>query len=159
MAKDVDAMRELGMPDYKIKKELKKRKGLSSKVISDVMLGVYTPKKPTNFFIQRTGEINRDLNIKEGNAIPNPYIKALPTINGIMNKNRRVDLLEGSLGMSNLSYERSIQQPRITTPNLNVPPGTIVNSQPQNVISTEPRYNVNLPTAERAKIIEEFFRS
>ncbi len=29
MAKDVDAMRELGMPDYKIKKELKKRKGLS----------------------------------------------------------------------------------------------------------------------------------
>ena len=50
------------------------------------------------------------------------------------------------------------QEPRITTPNLNVPPGTIVNSQPQNVISTEPRYNVNLPTAERAKIIEEYFR-
>ena len=159
MAKDVDAMRELGMPDYKIKKELKKRKGLSSKVISDVMLGVYTPKRPTNFFIERTGEINRDLNRKEGNAVPNPYFKALPIINGIMNKNRRVDLLEGSLSMSDLSFGMPKQEPRITTPNLNVPTGTIVSSQPQNVVSTATGYNASLPTADRAKIIEEFFRS
>ena len=34
MAKDIDAMRELGMPDYKIKRELKKRKGISKKVVS-----------------------------------------------------------------------------------------------------------------------------
>ena len=61
--------------------------------------------------------------------------------------------------MSNLSYERSIQQPRITTPNLNVPTGTIVSSQPQNVVSTATGYNASLPTADRAKIIEEFFRS
>jgi len=158
MAKDVDAMRELGMPDYKIKKELKKRKGLSSKVISDVMLGVYTPKRPTNFFIQRTGEINRDLNRKEGNAVPNPYFKALPVINGIINKNRRVDLLEGSLGMSDFNYERTKQEPRITTPNLtsaaSVNPAVV---QSQNVSSTLPANFASLPTAERSKIIEEFF--
>jgi len=158
MAKDVDAMRELGMPDYKIKKELKKRKGLSSKVISDVMLGVYTPKRPTNFFIERTGEINRDLNRKEGNAVPNPYFKALPVINGIMNKNRRVDLLEGNLGMSDLSFGMPKQEPRITTPNLTS--DASINTQvvqSQNTGSTASRYNVNLPTAERAKLIEEFF--
>jgi len=158
MAKDVDAMRELGMPDYKIKKELKKRKGLSSKVISDVMLGVYTPKRPTNFFIERTGEINRDLNRKEGNAVPNPYFKALPIINGIMNKNRRVDLLEGNLGMSDLSFGMPKQEPRITTPNLTS--DASINTQvvqSQNTGSTASRYNVNLPTAERAKLIEEFF--
>ena len=158
MAKDVDAMRELGMPDYKIKKELKKRKGLSSKVISDVMLGVYTPKRPTNFFIERTGEINRDLNRKEGNAVPNPYFKALPVINGIMNKNRRVDLLEGSLGMSDLSYGTPKQESRITTPNLTSPAS--INTQvvqSQNTGSTLPANFASLPTAERSKIIEEFF--
>ena len=158
MAKDVDAMRELGMPDYKIKKELKKRKGLSSKVVSDVMLGVYTPKRPTNFFIERTGEINRDLNRKEGNAVPNPYFKALPVINGIMNKNRRVDLLEGNLGMSDLSYGMPKQEPRITTPNLTSPAS--INTQvvqSQNVSSTLPANFASLPTAERSKIIEEFF--
>jgi hypothetical protein len=143
MAKDVDAMRELGMPDYKIKKELKKRKGLSSKVISDVMLGVYTPKRPTNFFIQRTGEINRDLNRKEGNAVPNPYFKALPVINGIINKNRRVDLLEGSLGMSDFNYERTKQEPRITTPNLtsaaSVNPA-VLQQAPTNILTNSNRY-------------------
>jgi hypothetical protein len=38
-----------------------------------------------------------------------------------------------------------------------VPTGTIVNNQPQNVISTASGYNVNLPVAERNKIIEDFF--
>jgi hypothetical protein len=42
------------------------------------------------------------------------------------------------------------QEPRITTPNLNVPTGTIVNNQPQNVVSTVTGYNASLPTAERA---------
>ena len=43
MAKDINAMKKLGMPDYKIRKELEKRKGLSKTIISDLMLGVYTP--------------------------------------------------------------------------------------------------------------------
>mgnify|MGYP001180019019 FL=1 len=158
MAKDIDAMRELGMPDYKIKRELKKRKGISKKVVSDLMLGVYTPKRPSDFFIKRTGEINRDLNRKEGNNIPNPYIKALPSLNRIINRNRRKDLLGENLNMSDFTFN-TIQQPRITTPNLNVPTGTIVSSQPQNVVSTATGYNASLPTADRAKIIEEFFRS
>jgi hypothetical protein len=75
-----------------------------------------------------------------------------------MNKNRRVDLLEGNLGMSNLSFEMPKQEPRITTPNLTS--DASINTQvvqSQNTGSTASRYNVNLPTAERAKLIEEFF--
>ena len=140
MAKDIDAMRELGMPDYKIKRELKKRKGISKKVISDLMLGVYTPKRPSDFFIKRTGEINRDLNRKEGNNIPNPYIKALPSLNRIINRNRRKDLLGENLNMSDFIFS-NIRQPRITTPNLNVPTGTIVTNQaPTNVLTNPTRF-------------------
>ena len=140
MAKDIDAMRELGMPDYKIKRELKKRKGISKKVISDLMLGVYTPKRPSDFFIKRTGEINRDLNKKEGNNIPNPYIKALPSLNRIINRNRRKDLLGENLNMSDFIFS-NIRQPRITTPNLNVPTGTIVTNQaPTNVLTNPTRF-------------------
>ncbi len=137
MAKDIDAMRELGMPDYKIKRELKKRKGISKKVISDLMLGVYTPKRPSDFFVKRTGEINRDLNSKEGTNIPNPYIKALPALNRIINRNRRKDLLGENLNMSDFIFS-NIRQPRITTPNLNVPTGTIVTNQAPTNVLTEP---------------------
>jgi hypothetical protein len=140
MAKDIDAMRELGMPDFKIKRELRKRKGLSKQVISDLMLGVYTPKRPSKFFIKRTGEINRDLNRKEGNNIPNPYIQALPTINNIINKNRRKDLLGENLGGSDFIFSRT-RQPQITTPNLNVPTGTIVSNQaPTNILTNPNRF-------------------
>ncbi len=110
MAKDIEAMRKLGMPDYKIRKELDKRRGLSKGIISNLMLGTYTPKRPSDFFITRTGEINRDLNRKEGVSIPNPYIKALPSLNGIINKNRRIDLIDGDLSMSDLMFERSKPQ-------------------------------------------------
>ena len=158
MAKDIDAMRDLGMPDFKIRKELKKRKGISKQVVSDLMLGVYTPKRPSDFFIERTGEINRDLNRREGNNVPNPYIKALPTLNRIINRNRRKDLLGENLNMSDFVFS-NVQQPRITTPNLNVPAGTIVSSQPSNVISTTTGYSASLPTVERNRIIEEFFRT
>ena len=133
-----------------------KRKGISKKVVSDLMLGVYTPKRPSDFFVKRTGEINRDLNKREGNNVPNPYIKALPTLNRIINRNRRKDLLGENLNMSDFVFS-NVQQPRITTPNLNVPTGTIVSSQPSNVISTTTGYSASLPTAERNKIIEEFF--
>ena len=125
MAKDIEAMRQLGMPDYKIRKELAKRRGLSKNVVSSLMLGVYTPKRPSDFFITRMGEINRDLNRKEGTSIPNPYIKALPILNGIINKNRRIDLIDGDLSMSNLNFERSIPQSTSQMSNTN----TIVNSQ------------------------------
>ena len=113
MAKDVDAMKKLGMPDHKIRKELENRKGLSKDVVSDLMLGVYTPKKPSSFFIERMGEINRDLNQKEGRNVPNPFYLALSSLNNIMNKNRRIDLLDGSLSMADLRTEGMAQGGRV----------------------------------------------
>ena len=131
MAKDINAMKKLGMPDYKIRKELEKRKGLSKTIISDLMLGVYTPKRPSDFFTTRMGEINRDLNKKEGTSIPNPYIQALPTLNGIINKNRRIDLIDGDLSMSDLMFESSTPQTLSPMSNTN----SVINSQ---ITSAEP---------------------
>ena len=58
-------------------------------------------------FKQRMSEINRDLNKKEGTSMQNPYIIALPTLNSIINKNRRIDLIDGNLSMSNLDVQQS----------------------------------------------------
>jgi hypothetical protein len=101
------------MPDHKIRKELENRKGLSKDVVSDLMLGVYTPKRPSEFFITRMGEINRDLNQKEGRNVPNPFYLALSSLNNIMNKNRRIDLLDGSLSMADLRTEGMAQGGRV----------------------------------------------
>tara|TARA_Y100001963_G_C6433939_1_gene288331 strand:- start:68 stop:532 length:465 start_codon:yes stop_codon:yes gene_type:complete len=114
MAKNIDAMRKLGMPDYKIRKELEKRKGVSKQTVSNLMLGVYTPKRPSDFFVSRMSEINNDLNRKEKRSVPNPYIKALPTLNGIINKNRRIDLIDGNLSMADLEFQRSVAAPSVS---------------------------------------------
>jgi hypothetical protein len=105
MAKDIEAMRNLGMKDYKIEEKLKARKGLGKDIVSDLMFGVYTPKEPSNFFINRMGEINRELNKKEGVSIPDPYFKALPSINKIINNNRRLNLLDDDISFSQLGFE------------------------------------------------------
>jgi hypothetical protein len=105
MAKDIEAMRNLGVEDFKIEQKLRARKGLSKDIISDLMFGVYTPKEPSNFFITRMGEINRDLNKKEGISMPDPYFKALPSINKIINNNRRLNLLDDDISFSQLSVE------------------------------------------------------
>ena len=114
MAKNIDAMRKLGMPDYKIRKELEKRKGISKQTVSNLMLGVYTPKRPSDFFVSRMSEINNDLNRKEKRSLPNPYIKSLPTLNSIINKNRRIDLIDGDLSMADLEFQRSVAAPPVT---------------------------------------------
>jgi len=103
MAKDIEAMRDLGMKDFKIEEKLKARKGLSKDVISDLMFGVYTPKSPSDFFINRMGEINRDLNKKEGISVPNPYYQALPFLNRVINNNRRINLLDEDISFSQLN--------------------------------------------------------
>ena len=113
MARDVDAMRKLGVSDSKIRKELSKRRGLGKDVIRDLMLGHYTPKRPSDFFVRRMAEINRDLNQKEGENIPNPYRIALPSINRIINKNRRVDLLNDNVNFSQLAAEGMAQGGRV----------------------------------------------
>ena len=61
MAKDIDAMRELGMNEY--------------------------------------------LNRKEGLNLPNPYFEAQPFINEIINKNNRINLLEGDISFSQLGAQ------------------------------------------------------
>ena len=162
MYQDIEAARTLGMSNSKIRREIQKRKGIKKKVVNDLLRGVYTPNSPSNFFEDRIRKINRDLNEKEGVEIENPYIIASPFIRQIISENRSINLLEDSPLFPNFEIPQpqiTQQEPRITTPNLNVPTGTIVNNQTQNVISTASGYNVNLPVAERNKIIEDFLRS
>jgi ferritin-like metal-binding protein YciE len=92
MFKDIEAMRKLGMKDFKIRGELRKRKGIKRDAIDQVLRGDYTPEYPSKFFIERIGEINRDLNRREGVTLPNPYFKALPYLTKIIRDNRRLDL-------------------------------------------------------------------
>ena len=92
MYKDVQAMRKLGMKDFKIRNELERRKGIKRDTIDELLRGDYTPERPSEFFIERIGDITRELNQSEGVTIPNPYFKAVPYINKIINNNRRLDL-------------------------------------------------------------------
>ena len=93
MYQDILAAKELGMPNWKIEDELKKRKGLPRDVIENLLYGQYTPKEPTKFFEDRMMDINIDLNRKEGISSPNPYYKALPFINAMISTNSNLDLL------------------------------------------------------------------
>jgi len=150
MAKNIDAMRKLGMPDYKIRKELEKRKGVSKQTVSNLMLGVYTPKRPSDFFVSRMSEINNDLNRKEKRSVPNPYIKALPTLNGIINKNRRIDLIDGNLSMADLEFQRSVAAPSVPfQTNLNTP---VLNSDVFKNQQSGTNYN-NLTSLEKDRLL------
>jgi len=132
MAKDIEAMRKLGMPDFKIRRELRKRKGLSKDIVNDLMLGTYTPKRPSSFFVTRINEINRDLNQKENVNIPNPYLVALPTLNGVINRNRRVNLLEENLKLEDLSG--TVTDPRATE--IQTPPLGSTPAPDPNIVQT-----------------------
>jgi len=161
MYQDIEAARTLGMSNSKIRREIQKRKGIKKTIVNDLLKGVYTPKEPSDFFIDRIRKINRDLNEKEGIDTPNPFSIARPFLRKIIVENRRINLLEDNPVFPNFEIPQpqvTQQESRITTPNLNVPAGTIVNTQTQNVGSTLPANFASLPTAERAKIIEEFFR-
>jgi hypothetical protein len=105
MAKDVEAMRDLGVEDNIIRKKLEARKGLGKEVVNSVLFGEYTPKRPSDFFITRMNEINNDLNEKEGVNIDNPYYKALPFINNIIDKNFKINLLDDDISFSQLGFE------------------------------------------------------
>ena len=96
MYQNIEAARTLGVSENVLRKKIS-RKGLSKNIINDLFRGVYTPKRPGNFFITRMNEITRDLNEKEGVDIPNPYFEALPTLNDIINKNRNLNLLTDEL--------------------------------------------------------------
>ena len=96
MYQNIEAARSLGVPEYKII-EKTTRKGLSKSVREDLLRGVYTPKEPSNFFIDKLSEINIDLNEKEGVDTPNPYYEASPKLNEFKNNNRYLNLLTDEL--------------------------------------------------------------
>ena len=98
MYQNIEAARSLGVPEYKIREKVA-RKGLSKDLLNDLFQGVYTPKQPGDFFVNRMGEINRDLNQKENINMPNPYFEAMGDINKIINTNRRLDLLTDQLSI------------------------------------------------------------
>ena len=162
MYQDIEAARTLGMSNSKIRRELEKRKGIKKTVINDLLRGVYSPSSPSDFFQERMREINRDLNKKEGINIPNPYSIARPFIRKIIVENRRINLLDDNPVFPQFEIpEPQItgQESRIVTPPLqpsSVDPNIVT---AQNVSSTLPSNFATLPTAERAKIIEEFFRT
>jgi hypothetical protein len=118
MYKNIEAARTLGVTENKIRNTIK-RKGIDVDLLNQLFRGVYTPEKPSDFFIDRISRINRDLNNKEGVEKPNPYFEALPKINEIINRNRRVNLLDGEFSIyKDLEQlnEQNNQQQRLPTP-------------------------------------------
>ena len=126
MYENIEAARSLGVPEYKIREKVK-RKGLSKDLLENLFQGVYTPKEPSNFFVTRIGEINRDLNEKEGVDLPNPYFEAIGDISKIINNNRRLDLLTDQLDIVDKTETQTPILPQTTTQQSNTNP--IVNSQ------------------------------
>jgi hypothetical protein len=109
MYKDILAAKTLGVSENKIR-TIVKRKGISNDLLNQLYLGTYTPTEPKEFFINRTAEINRDLNNKQKINIPNPYSIASPKIKEFINKNRRLNLLDNEISIT--EEEQSIQQPQ-----------------------------------------------
>ena len=160
MYKNIDAARTLGISNGVITRKVK-RKGLSKDVFNQLMMGKFTPTRPSDFFIGRMSEINRELNKLEGTNLRSPYLEAIQDINKLIRDNRNVSLYDGEVSFyGDIEPPVIEQEPRITTPNLSassISPN-IISAQGQNVSSTASGYNASLPTAERNKIIEEFLR-
>ena len=51
----------------------------------------------------------------------NPYIKALPALNDIIQKNSRIDLLDGDLSFEDVESKLTPREPIIPTPPLTTP--------------------------------------
>ena len=161
MYQDIEAARNLGMSNSKIRKELKKRKGLKKDVTNDLLKGQYQVKEPSDFFINRIRKINNDLNAKEGVDLPNPYVIARPVLNKIRIENRKISLLEDSLKVPEFLikedqavFPQEIQTPPVVTAPIN--PAITSQASPQTGSTLPPNF-ASLPTAERNRIIEEFF--
>jgi len=160
MYKNIDAARTLGVSNAVLNRKIK-RKGVKKEVFDQLMRGKFTPTRPSDFFIKRLGEITRDLNKLEGVQVRNPYFEAIKDINKIVAENRNTSLSDGEVKFFEDAEPPVIEQePRITTPNLTSPasvnPAVV---QSQNVSSTLPANFASLPTAQRAKLIEDFLRS
>ena len=110
MYANIEAARDLGVPEYKIRKTITRR-GIPKDVLNNLFQGVFTPDRPNKFFVTKMSQINRDLNQKEGVNLPNPYFKALPEVNELINGNRRISLSNGNLSFYR---ERDNQQQSLT---------------------------------------------
>ena len=110
MYANIEAARDLGVPEYKIRKTITRR-GIPKDVLNNLFQGVFTPDRPNKFFVTKMSQINRDLNQKEGVNLPNPYFKALPEVNELINENRRISLNNGNLSFYR---ERDNQQQSLT---------------------------------------------
>ena len=110
MYANIEAARDLGVPEYKIRKTITRR-GIPKDVLNNLFQGVFTPARPNDFFVTKMSQINRDLNQKEGVNLPNPYFKALPEVNELINGNRRISLSNGNLSFYR---ERDNQQQSLT---------------------------------------------
>jgi len=110
MYANIEAARELGVPEYKIRQKITRR-GIPKDVLNNLFQGVFTPARPNDFFVTKMSQINRDLNQKEGVNLPNPYFKALPEVNELINGNRRISLSNGNLSFYR---ERDNQQQSLT---------------------------------------------
>ena len=155
MYKNIDAARTLGVSNGVISRKVK-RKGLNKETFNQLMRGKFTPSRPNDFFVKRMAEINRDLNKLEGTNLPSPYLEAIQDINKLIRDNRNISLSDGEVSFFD-SMEPQItgQESRITTPNLNVPSGTIVTNQAQNVSSTLPPNFASLSTADKIKTLQD----
>ena len=157
MYKNIDAARTLGVSNSVINRKVKRR-GVKKDVFDQLMKGKFTPTRPSDFFIKRLSEINRDLNQKEGVQIPNPYLEALPELNKILLDNRNTNLLDDEIKFYEDPEPPVIQQePRITAPPLNtvnISPN-VVGAQGQNVGLSLPPNFANLSTAEKLKTLSD----
>ena len=157
MYKNIDAARTLGVSNSVINRKVKRR-GVKKDVFDQLMKGKFTPTRPSDFFIRRLSEINRDLNQKEGVQVPNPYLEALPELNKILLDNRNTNLLDDEIKFYEDPEPPVIQQePRITAPPLNtvnISPN-VVGAQGQNVGLSLPPNFANLSTAEKLKTLSD----
>jgi len=161
MYQNIQAARTLGVPEFKIRQKVKRR-GISTEDLKNLYQGVFTPKRPNDFNIKRISEINRDLNEKEGVDIPNPFYEVIPDITSFINSNRRISLEGDNLNLMDFKEETiESQEPQVQVAPLQTPPVNtqLVASVPQNISSLLPNNFANLPTVERARIIEQIFNT
>jgi hypothetical protein len=122
---DIQALKDLGVPDATIIKQLKSHKGVDERTLKSLMNGRYSPSKPAADLDQKTQQITNQLNQKEGTIEPNPYIQVKPEINQMINNNSGLNLLNDYLKMPKflpltqpLTNTNQIGQ-RLPTPSVN----------------------------------------
>ncbi len=119
MHENIKAAKVLGVPEYKIRKKVKRR-GINKKTLNELYRGVFTPERPGDFIIKQIGKNNRDLNEKEGVDIPNPFYEAIPSITNFINSNRRISLEGDNLNL--MDFEQEQIEPISTLPTSSLTP-------------------------------------